>query len=654
MAELTPMMRQYMEEKEKHPDSLLFFRLGDFYEMFGPDARTASRELDLALTTRDKDKSKSDEERIPMCGVPYHSAEGYIARLIAKGYKVSICEQMEDPALAKGLVKREIIRTVTPGTVLDEACLDAGRSNYLCGVYLSETAAGLCAADISTGQAQVTAFTGAQRLTGLINELGRFAPAEAVMNAAAYDDPALTAALEERFSCRRERLAEGRFDVSDAEKKVRLQFGEAALRDLPRNESAPLLALGGLLTNGYVTNCEAGVAISGDKILIKGVFDKLVTRMVEKGGAIRGYDLIRSNKYYPFDTSRCENDLQITPWDPEAFKLSADELMAEHGVKVYFYTQFTEILKEGNKVVGGVIENRSGRQVILAKRVVDCTGAAAVAQMAGAECCGVGRKGSMTLMFRVGNVKNVVPSYKPNVKEIPYGAVNFFPLIREGDFRVEMTRYIGSENSAEDYTKGTIECRRQCQEVLQYLKEHWIGFEDAYIIDTAPTLGSLAQPALVGEKKMTQEMILKREMPDDRIAITAYGIDLHSPEMGGQNFLYYLTPGEYYGVPFGVVVPKSPVENLLVGGKCVSTERDAFSSVCCSAISMATGEAAGTACAISIREGVNARDVDIGMLQQALVKNGVLLDPEPAPSVEKYYVYPKREFKLDENGKLKG
>ena len=253
MAELTPMMRQYMEEKEKHPDSLLFFRLGDFYEMFGPDARTASRELDLALTTRDKDKSKSDEERIPMCGVPYHSAEGYIARLIAKGYKVSICEQMEDPALAKGLVKREIIRTVTPGTVLDEACLDAGRSNYLCGVYLTDTAAGLCAADISTGQAQVTAFTGAQRLTGLINELGRFAPAEAVMNAAAYDDPALTAALEERFSCRRERLAEGRFDVSDAEKKVRLQFGEAALRDLPRNESAPLLALGGLLTYLYET-----------------------------------------------------------------------------------------------------------------------------------------------------------------------------------------------------------------------------------------------------------------------------------------------------------------------------------------------------------------------------------------------------------------
>ena len=106
MAELTPMMRQYMDVKEQNPDSLLFFRLGDFYEMFGADARTASQELDLALTTRDKDKTKAPEDKIPMCGIPYHSADAYIARLIAKGYKVSICEQTEDPALAKGLVQR--------------------------------------------------------------------------------------------------------------------------------------------------------------------------------------------------------------------------------------------------------------------------------------------------------------------------------------------------------------------------------------------------------------------------------------------------------------------------------------------------------------------------------------------------------------------
>ena len=107
MAELTPMMKQYLEIKEQNKDSILFFRLGDFYEMFGSDARTASRELDLTLTTRDKDKNKSFDEKVPMCGIPYHSSDGYIARLIAKGYKVAICEQTEDPATAKGLVKRE-------------------------------------------------------------------------------------------------------------------------------------------------------------------------------------------------------------------------------------------------------------------------------------------------------------------------------------------------------------------------------------------------------------------------------------------------------------------------------------------------------------------------------------------------------------------
>ena len=116
MAEITPMMRQYLEMKERYPDSILFFRLGDFYEMFNEDAKLVSRELDLTLTTRDR--NKPPEERTPMCGVPYHSCESYIARLIAKGYKVAICEQTEDPALAKGLVDRDIIRIITPGTVM--------------------------------------------------------------------------------------------------------------------------------------------------------------------------------------------------------------------------------------------------------------------------------------------------------------------------------------------------------------------------------------------------------------------------------------------------------------------------------------------------------------------------------------------------------
>ena len=159
MAELTPMMQQYYAVKERNPDCLLFFRLGDFYEMFEEDARIASRELDLTLTSRDHAKDKSAEDKIPMCGVPYHSSESYIARLVAKGYKVAICEQMEDPATAKGLVKRDIIRVVTPGTVIDAACLEEKASNFLCGIYIDSQNAGAAFCDISTGKTHLTALS---------------------------------------------------------------------------------------------------------------------------------------------------------------------------------------------------------------------------------------------------------------------------------------------------------------------------------------------------------------------------------------------------------------------------------------------------------------------------------------------------------------
>ena len=250
MAELTPMMQQYMQIKEQNPGSILFFRLGDFYEMFGDDARKASRELDLTLTTRDKDKSKTFEDKIPMCGIPYHAADAYIARLIAKGYKVSICEQTEDPALAKGLVQRGIIRTVTPGTVIDSACLEEGRSNFCAGIYLDETAAGFCVCDISTGKTHVTAFSGDKCVEHLQNELGRFSPAEAVLNDGAWFCEELRAVLESRFSCHVERLSAGAFKQELCEGKVRGQFGEDALARLPRDNPAALLALGGLL--GYL------------------------------------------------------------------------------------------------------------------------------------------------------------------------------------------------------------------------------------------------------------------------------------------------------------------------------------------------------------------------------------------------------------------
>ena len=250
MAELTPMMRQYLEIKEQNQDSILFFRLGDFYEMFGADARTASRELDLTLTSRDKDKTKSAEERIPMCGIPYHASDAYIARLIAKGYKVAICEQTEDPATAKGLVKRDIIRVVTPGTVIDSACLEEGRSNFCAALYLDDDNAALCVCDISTGQTHATAFSGADRVSHLLNELGRFSPAEAVMNEGAWFEESLRDTLMNKFRCHVEKLPASRFKMEDAEKTIRAQFGEEGFAALPRNNGAAALALGALL--GYL------------------------------------------------------------------------------------------------------------------------------------------------------------------------------------------------------------------------------------------------------------------------------------------------------------------------------------------------------------------------------------------------------------------
>ncbi len=251
MAELTPMQQQYQKIKEQNPDSLLFFRLGDFYEMFGEDAKTASAELDLTLTTRDRGKSK--EEQTPMCGVPYHSCDAYIARLIAKGYKVAICEQMEDPAKAKGLVARDIIRVVTPGTVIDSAMLEDGRSNYISGVFFSETGAGVCFADISTGKTLATAFSGPEQVQHVINELGRFSPAEVIMNTAAAEDAALNDFLRDRLNCHRERRRDADFELSAAEGAIRKQYGEEALDALPRSISAVAMALGGLLCYLYET-----------------------------------------------------------------------------------------------------------------------------------------------------------------------------------------------------------------------------------------------------------------------------------------------------------------------------------------------------------------------------------------------------------------
>lgn len=179
---LTPMMKQYMDTKNDYKDCILLYRLGDFYEMFFDDAITASKELEITLTGKDCGL----KERAPMCGVPYHSVQGYIAKLISAGHKVAICEQMEDPATAKGIVKRDVIRVITPGTVVESNILDEKKNNYIASIFKVGTYFGLAYSDVSTGEFCTTEITEGNNFAKLINELVRFQPAEIVVNEEMY------------------------------------------------------------------------------------------------------------------------------------------------------------------------------------------------------------------------------------------------------------------------------------------------------------------------------------------------------------------------------------------------------------------------------------------------------------------------------------
>ena len=217
--ELTPMQRQYNEIKEKNQDCILFFRLGDFYEMFNDDARTAAKELDLTLTTRDRGKPK--EEQTPMCGVPYHSVDSYIARLVQKGYKVAICEQMTDPATTKGLVERDITRIVTPGTVTESCMLDESKNNYMACLYGMGGKFGLAFCDVSTGAFFVTVCSDAQSVA---SELGRFAPSEVLRFGAGVEEETISDALFRRLGCCVDEGHEQQFRLEAAEELLERHF----------------------------------------------------------------------------------------------------------------------------------------------------------------------------------------------------------------------------------------------------------------------------------------------------------------------------------------------------------------------------------------------------------------------------------------------
>ncbi len=243
---MTSMMLQYLEIKNQYKDFILFYRLGDFYEMFFDDAILASRELELTLTGRDCGES----ERAPMCGVPYHSAEGYIGKLISKGYKVAICEQMEDPATTKGLVKREVVREITPGTVFESDLIPANRNNFLCALYLKGARAGLCFVDVSTGEINATSL---ENESGkILNELGTYMPRELIINVSRESASYIYDFSKTRLNALCEFDNQQLFEYPSASARVINQFGSDFIVKY-ENDEPMLCAMGAILEYVCIT-----------------------------------------------------------------------------------------------------------------------------------------------------------------------------------------------------------------------------------------------------------------------------------------------------------------------------------------------------------------------------------------------------------------
>jgi len=245
-AEFSPMMQEYLKTKEEYKDCVLFYRLGDFYEMFFDDAITVSRELELTLTG----KLCGQEERAPMCGVPFHAADNYIAKLIEKGFKVAICEQLEDPREAKGIVKRGVIRVVTPGTLIESNLLEEKKNNYIMSIYKTGTYYGISVCDISTGDFRATQIVDMNNFPKLLDELSRYNPAEVIVNPFMFDSVEELQKIKERFEIFVSKVKEENFSENTNNIKEKfnvLNDNDEEIEDIEGDKLA-IRSINGLLT----------------------------------------------------------------------------------------------------------------------------------------------------------------------------------------------------------------------------------------------------------------------------------------------------------------------------------------------------------------------------------------------------------------------
>jgi DNA mismatch repair protein MutS len=232
MEKMTPAMQQYYTAKEEHKDALIFFRMGDFYESFGEDAKIIAKELEITLTTRGKGR---DGEKMPLAGIPYHAIDNYLPRLIKKGYKVAMCEQLEDPKKAKGVVKRGVVRVVTPGTAMDSSMFSDSSNNYLMALYGEKDEYGVSFLDISTGEFLTTQFTDSAPYNRIASEAARMGPSECIMPRSLLADSHLIGRLKELRIIVHE-FDEDAFDFQRADKVLQEHFKVSTLEGMGCSE----------------------------------------------------------------------------------------------------------------------------------------------------------------------------------------------------------------------------------------------------------------------------------------------------------------------------------------------------------------------------------------------------------------------------------
>ena len=403
--------------------------------------------------------------------------------------------------------------------------------------------------------------------------------------------------------------------------------------------------IGGMGTSGMVSPFMTSYDAPCENMIIRGVFEELVNRMVEIGGAV---DPIAVRNEQPYASYFHIGHNNVTPFDPHAFKLIGMRMLRESGAELLLQTQFVNVIKDGDRITGVVINNKDGLSVIEAKIVIDCSGDADVAARAGVNyIMGNEEDGNLqpaSMFMRIadadmdvvnahmaehsdeirpffGPFSWIIKEFPEDWDNFPRGEICIFADVTPGEFSINCSRILDIDaTKAEHVTRATMIGQEQCQHIFQFMKKHAPGFENSRIIATADAIGIRETRHIEGEYKLTGDEVAACKVHEDAIACMATNMDTHNKDNPGGSF-FIPKNGPFFTVPYLCLVPKG-ISNLLVAGRAISADAIAGSAIRMMPSCMAFGQAAGTAAAMCAAQGIAPKNVDVQVLRKTLVEQG--------------------------------